>query len=879
MRTLWNCMTKKKEELLNNNDAESVVGDDLEQVLNHLDDAHSPNNSVQKQDNGENQVTPKDVRIMWIVVYAPQNLFSKIALWSSLANIIANCNGILGSKMSKLDRFLVSDNFLDVFPFATGVILEKGRPDHRLILLKESVVDYGPTLFRFFNYWLEMDGFHNLVTDKWNNDGDIDRREASDFAQKSRIKWALEGDENSSFFHGSVKRKRRQLAITGILKNGDWIEDPNICDFLEHQCTREEIKKVVWDCGGDRASGPDGFTFNLITSFWDLLEAHVVRFVYDLFLLGTFPKGCNSSFISFIPKIPGCLNNACFSLLVNGYPTFEFELFKGLRQGDPLSPLLFILMMEGLHAITCKSVDLGLFRGVSIGRDSLSISHLMYADDVIFLGEWSQSNIKKLLCMLRCFFLVLGLKINVQKSNISGVSVPAKDVAKMAKILVMKFSSKLVQWKAHHLSVGGRLSLIKSVLGNLPTYYMSIYMMPVSIQKKLESMRNNFFIGGDEGDKKITWVKWKKCLASKKLGGLGIGSIYAINLGLLFKWIWRFRCHSNDLWVRVINDLYGLNGGIHDDRVHPYSTWGAILSSVKRLKQNGTDLLALCVRKIRNGARTCFWNDTWCGNSPLKTIYLRIYMIDSDIDSMVSNRLNVRNWSSIIRRLPRGGVETSQFNALLSSIKDVALSDQIDSLVWSLNASIGYTVASIRSLIDDNSLVVDSNATRWNRSVSIKINVFLWRVALNKLPTGVNLDRKGIDIESTLCPICCEDVETVNHIFFSCEMAKDLWALLARWWELDIPFCSNFLEWSSWLDSSHLPSKAKIFLDGVGGTILWYIWNFRNRLVFSVPPPKKATLWDSIISQSFLWISSRNPKFKFSWVGWIQNLIVSIASM
>ncbi|GKC03638.1 RNA-directed DNA polymerase, eukaryota, reverse transcriptase zinc-binding domain protein [Tanacetum coccineum] len=209
-------------------------------------------------------------------------------------------------------------------------------------------------------------------------------------------------------------------------------------------------------------------------------------------------------------------------------------------------------------------------------------------------------------------------------------------------------------------------------------------------------------------------------------------------------------------------------------------------------------------------------------------------------------------------------VETSQFNALLSSIQDVVLSDQNDSWMWTLNASTGFTVASTRSLIDANSLVVDSNTTRWNRSVPIKINIFLWRLALNKLPTRVNLDRKGIDIDSTLCPICFEDVETINHIFFSCEMAKDLWALLARWCELDILFCSDFLQWSSWLDSLHLPSKAKNFLEVVRGTILLSIWYFRNRSIFSVPPPKKAVLWDSIVSQSFIWISSRNPKFKFS---------------
>ncbi|GJZ81420.1 RNA-directed DNA polymerase, eukaryota, reverse transcriptase zinc-binding domain protein [Tanacetum coccineum] len=100
---------------------------------------------------------------------------------------------------------------------------------------------------------------------------------------------------------------------------------------------------------------------------------------------------------------------------------------------------------------------------------------------------------------------------------------------------------------------------------------------------------------------------------------------------------------------------------------------------------------------------------------------------------------------------------------------------------WTLDVSKGFSVASVRSLIDSHTLDVGSLATRWNRSIPIKVNIFLWRLSLNKLPSRVNLDRKGIDVDSLLCPICHEDVETVNHIFFSCEMAKDLWPLLARW--------------------------------------------------------------------------------------------------
>ncbi|GJW37589.1 RNA-directed DNA polymerase, eukaryota, reverse transcriptase zinc-binding domain protein [Tanacetum coccineum] len=185
-------------------------------------------------------------------------------------------------------------------------------------------------------------------------------------------------------------------------------------------------------------------------------------------------------------------------------------------------------------------------------------------------------------------------------------------------------------------------------------------------------------------------------------------------------------------------------------------------------------------------------------------------------------------------------------------IRDVVLTDKVDSWIWSPNISKGYTAASAFHLIKNHTL---------------------------ELPSRVNLDKKGIDVDSLLCPICHEDVETVNHLFFTCDLAKDLWALLARWWELDIPFCTSISEWFEWLDSLSISHKARVFIEGVGGTLLWSIWSFRNRLVFSNNPPKKALIWDSIVSQSFLWFSSRNPCFKFNWVGWLQNPIATIASL
>ncbi|GJS82274.1 RNA-directed DNA polymerase, eukaryota [Tanacetum coccineum] len=107
--------------------------------------------------------------------------------------------------------------------------------------------------------------------------------------------------------------------------------------------------------------------------------------------------------------------------------------------------------------------------------------------------------------------------------------------------------------------------------------------------------------------------------------------------------------------------------------------------------------------------------------------------------------------------------------------------------------------------------------------------------------TRVNLDRRGIDIGSDLCPVCDRDVETSNHLFFSCEMVVDLWVLVARWWELDIPVTSSVLEWVAWIDSARLPSKVRNCLDVVVLTLMWSIWCSRNRM-FSFTKPVKAVL-------------------------------------
>nr|GEZ12517.1 RNA-directed DNA polymerase, eukaryota [Tanacetum cinerariifolium] len=167
---------------------------------------------------------------------------------------------------------------------------------------------------------------------------DIDHKDSIDLAQKAKIKWAVEGDENFKFFHGIVNKKIRHLAIKGILVNGEWIENPNrvksefysyysnlfsapawdrsLFDVnfprrsnldqvfnLEDMVSNEEIKRAVWDCGSNKSPGPDGFIFEFFKKFWTIVGGDVTNAIKEFFISSSFPKGCNSSFIALIPKV------------------------------------------------------------------------------------------------------------------------------------------------------------------------------------------------------------------------------------------------------------------------------------------------------------------------------------------------------------------------------------------------------------------------------------------------------------------------------------------------------------------------------------------------------------------------------------------------
>nr|GEV80352.1 RNA-directed DNA polymerase, eukaryota [Tanacetum cinerariifolium] len=247
-------------------------------------------------------------------------------------------------------------------------------------------------------------------------------------------------------------------------------------------------------------------------------------------------------------------------------------------------------------------------------------------------------------------FTYLGVKVSDNMSR-----------AKSWTEVVKKVSAKLSSTKAKSLSVRGRLNLIKSVLGAISTYYMSMFKVPEGILSHLEKLCNHFFLGVDPDERKITWVSWKKVLAHKNQGGLGVNSFFALNLALMFKRIWIFLTAPSSLWISLIKSIHGNSGGLEILPSHrgPISTWSRIVKVINKLKEKGVDLMKYFKLVIGNGNATRFRHHRWCGDVCFKERFQRLFNLELQKDVSVACKLQAPTIDCSFRRAPRSGIELS----------------------------------------------------------------------------------------------------------------------------------------------------------------------------------------------------------------------------
>nr|GEU70344.1 tetratricopeptide repeat (TPR)-like superfamily protein [Tanacetum cinerariifolium] len=280
------------------------------------------------------------------------------------------------------------------------------------------------------------------------------------------------------------------------------------------------------------------------------------------------------------------LDSAFASIHINGSPTSEFKLHRGLRQGDPLSPLLFILEIEALNVAFIEAKNKNLFHGVEVGVDKVHVSHLQFTDDALILGYWSNPVIKNSFRIPTCFHLGSGLKVNFKKSK--------------------------ALWNC--------------------------FKAPKTIFIKLEGIHRKFFWGESLDTYKIPWIAWNKVISSPKQGDLGIGGLVVSNQALLAKWWWRFLIEDNTLWCKVIRSIHGSQGGLHDASLirSKSGPWYRIAKLKEDLLNDyGINLPLIFKKKIGNGESTRFWLENWLGGPTLKETFPHIFRLDNQPNCLV----------------------------------------------------------------------------------------------------------------------------------------------------------------------------------------------------------------------------------------------------
>ncbi|XP_071739978.1 uncharacterized protein [Rutidosis leptorrhynchoides] len=252
-------------------------------------------------------------------------------------------------------------------------------------------------------------------------------------------------------------------------------------------------------------------------------------------------------------------------------------------------------------------------------------------------------------------------------------------------------------------------------------------------------------------------------------------------------------------------------------------------------------------------------------------------MLETHKDASIADRIIHCNGSSFGNwcwSRPPTGRATNDLIELNNIISSITLSDRQDSWKCNLDPSGIFTTKSLALLI--NSLKLGGNALNLsisrNKLLPQKVYIFIWRAIQKKIPVRFEIDKRGIDLDSTLCPLCELDIETTEHILISCPKTALTWKLVLDWWAQDVSLISN-------LNDAIIVNQP--FATNIFGSSLWQatkwvacyiIWKHRNLNVFSKKTWSPGSILSEIQTQSYSWISKRTSKKKLiEWHQWLIN--------
>ena len=335
-----------------------------------------------------------------------------------------------------------------------------------------------------------------------------------------------------------------------------------------------------------------------------------------------------------------CVSSVRFAFNINGSVRGSLIPERGLRQGDPLSPFLFLFCAEGLSRLLMEKERRGLINGVRFGRGNLRVSHLLFADDSLIFFRASVDECEEVGRCLATYASASRQSVNFSKSDVCfGHSVPEATKTLVAGSLGVAITEchkkylglptfsgrkkcelfafirervwkKLNSWRGLWFSHAGREVLVKAVLQAIPGYVASCFQLPKTLIKDIHQIIAKFWWGTKENEKKIHWCKWEELTVHKEEWGLGFRDLERFNQALIAKHVWRLERNRGSLVEKVFRTSYFPNGNILE------ATCNSNGSSLWRSLMWGKKLIVSGSRwRIGNGETVMVMKDRWIPRS------------------------------------------------------------------------------------------------------------------------------------------------------------------------------------------------------------------------------------------------------------------------
>ncbi|XP_074355726.1 uncharacterized protein LOC141695374 [Apium graveolens] len=497
-----------------------------------------------------------------------------------------------------------------------------------------------------------------------------------------------------------------------------------------------------------------------------------------------------------IERIMGLINSVSYSFIRNGNVFGEVIPSRGVRQGDPISPYIYIMCAEGLSSIIRRNEEVGLLHGCKIARGAPTISHLLFADDCYFFFRATKTEANIMKRILGRYESISGQMINYTKSSVNFSSntigrdrrdacqqLGVNEVQNPGKYLGMpmcvgrrkaatfsflsdKINQKLQLWQNQTLSKAGKVTLLKTAAQVVPNFWMSMLLIPLEVSDRIEKSMNAFWWGSGNSGRGIKWISWERLCTVKEDGGLGFKRLREFNVAMLAKQAWRVINNANPLLTDLLRARYFPNSNFLDAKLgsSPSYVWRSLMEAQGVIRQGYR-------RRIGDGKDTKIWKVPWlpCSLNGYLTTDIPEELQDITVENLMDE--SKRAWDDDVLQ----NICNARDCELIKKIPIPRIRKN-DSWFWYFDEKGEFSVKSCYRHIRGERECLEKVFWKklWGLKLPGKVTNLLWRTCRGVLPTAVALARKHVEV-STVCSWCQRAAEDDMHILFQCCFARDLW--------------------------------------------------------------------------------------------------------